>query len=1110
MSTLPSTNNATLSLNSDTIYIYNNFLNSISTSSTLLFAQSGNSGMLSFSSQSPNLVFAGPSSGGSSVPTFRALVSTDLPLISLTSGISGILSISNGGTGTSSTFSSGSIVFANASGIYSQNNSDLFWDNTNFQLGINTNTPGANIDLRALTSSTVLNIGGTCTNSSASVFSVNNAVTFNSLISTSVYGGVMSQPTYSPSSNGTTTNYYGEYINPISSGSSTLTISNVYGAYIQLSNSNTTSTWSNAYDLYISPVVNTGVITNHWSLYNASASSSYFAKNVGLNQTVPTSTLHLSMNSSNLIQFAIDGTYTTNSSFVVVGIYVAYTITSTGNGAVFGCDIAPNLSPTSGTTGSFYGTSLAPTLGGSSTNTVSSMYGLNIQLNNNNTNCTVTNAYDLYINPITNVGVITNHWSLYNASTASSYFAGNVGFGKNNPAYLIDINFTSGLTPLNISGTYSTTTASIIGENHIFTVTANNCTSIYGYSCSPTLSPTSGTTNNFVGIQIGMNTGGSSTNTITHLYGINISNINGNSNCTITNAYDLFISTLISAGPITNHWSIYNASTYSSYFASNIGINNNAPAANLDIKASTYLSIINISGTSTAAVGPVYGINNNPTFTGAVTTSVFGINNLFTFSPTVTGSISNLYGMYVNPIAGGTAVRTTSNIYGIAITLSNSNTNSTWTNAYDLFINSKTNSGVITNRWSLYNASSDSSYFASSIGINTSSATAQLDIRASSPSIVLNIAGTCTSSSALLIGTNNQTTFTSLVSSIYGFINSPIYSPSTGGATTSYYGMYLNPSSGGSSTGSITNTYGLYIQLTNSNVNNTWTNAYDLYISSKTNTGTISNRWSLYNNSTDNSYFAANVGIGANVPTANLDVRGSTQSAILSIAGTSTSTTSALYGIYNHPTFTGLVASGTVYGINSSLTYSPSTNGTTTNFYGQYINPILGGGSTSVCTNVYGLNIQLANTNATSTWTNAYDLYINSKANSGVITNKWSFYNNSTDNSYFAGNVGFNNSSPSYPIDCAGNIAVTSVGSGFRVKEGSGAKMGIATLSGSTVVVSNTSVTANSRIFLTCQSPSGGIGSLYISSRSAGVSFTVNSTGLLDNSTFAYQIFEPA
>ena len=69
----------------------------------------------------------------------------------------------------------------------------------------------------------------------------------------------------------------------------------------------------------------------------------------------------------------------------------------------------------------------------------------------------------------------------------------------------------------------------------------------------------------------------------------------------------------------------------------------------------------------------------------------------------------------------------------------------------------------------------------------------------------------------------------------------------------------------------------------------------------------------------------------------------------------------------------------------------------------------------------------------------------------------------------------------------AGSLDVTTAGQGLKVAEGSNAKQGTATLNGTTaVVVSNTSVTSNSRIFLTINSPSGTVGTPYVSATSAG------------------------
>jgi hypothetical protein len=60
---------------------------------------------------------------------------------SISSGLTGTLPVANGGTNTSTAFTAGSIVFAGSGGTYTQDNSGLFWDNTNNRLGINKSNP---------------------------------------------------------------------------------------------------------------------------------------------------------------------------------------------------------------------------------------------------------------------------------------------------------------------------------------------------------------------------------------------------------------------------------------------------------------------------------------------------------------------------------------------------------------------------------------------------------------------------------------------------------------------------------------------------------------------------------------------------------------------------------------------------------------------------------------------------------------------------------------------------------------------------------------------------------------------------------------------------------
>jgi hypothetical protein len=82
-----------------------------------------------------------------SVTSFSA-GTTGLTPSSATSGaitLAGTLNVANGGTGTTTSFTTGSVVFAGASGVYSQNNAQFFWDNTNNRLGLGTASPSAKL-----------------------------------------------------------------------------------------------------------------------------------------------------------------------------------------------------------------------------------------------------------------------------------------------------------------------------------------------------------------------------------------------------------------------------------------------------------------------------------------------------------------------------------------------------------------------------------------------------------------------------------------------------------------------------------------------------------------------------------------------------------------------------------------------------------------------------------------------------------------------------------------------------------------------------------------------------------------------------------------------------
>jgi hypothetical protein len=91
-----------------------------------------------------------------------------------------------------------------------------------------------------------------------------------------------------------------------------------------------------------------------------------------------------------------------------------------------------------------------------------------------------------------------------------------------------------------------------------------------------------------------------------------------------------------------------------------------------------------------------------------------------------------------------------------------------------------------------------------------------------------------------------------------------------------------------------------------------------------------------------------------------------------------------------------------------------------------------------------------------------------------------------------------------------GDLQCDVAGGGVNIREGTNARMGLATLVAGTVVVSTTKVTANSRIFLTAQTSGAAPGALRVAARTPGTSFTIISTSGTDTSQVAWEIREPA
>lgn len=104
-----------------------------------------------FASQTAKTFLAAPNASAG-VPSFRAIIPADVPTLNqnttgTASNVTGTVAVANGGTGTTTAFTAGSVVFAGASGVYSQDNANLFWDDTNNRLGIGTASPSTKLDV---------------------------------------------------------------------------------------------------------------------------------------------------------------------------------------------------------------------------------------------------------------------------------------------------------------------------------------------------------------------------------------------------------------------------------------------------------------------------------------------------------------------------------------------------------------------------------------------------------------------------------------------------------------------------------------------------------------------------------------------------------------------------------------------------------------------------------------------------------------------------------------------------------------------------------------------------------------------------------------------------
>ncbi|MBI3097543.1 MAG: shufflon system plasmid conjugative transfer pilus tip adhesin PilV [Planctomycetes bacterium] len=88
----------------------------------------------------------------------------------------GTLPVGSGGTGTSTTFTQGSVVFAGASGVYAQDNANFFWDDSNNRLGLWTTGPQTTLQVQSRTDDWCsVRVGSDSANDAGIIFFTSNA-----------------------------------------------------------------------------------------------------------------------------------------------------------------------------------------------------------------------------------------------------------------------------------------------------------------------------------------------------------------------------------------------------------------------------------------------------------------------------------------------------------------------------------------------------------------------------------------------------------------------------------------------------------------------------------------------------------------------------------------------------------------------------------------------------------------------------------------------------------------------------------------------------------------------------------------------------------------------
>jgi len=126
-------------------------------------------------------------------------------------------------------------------------------------------------------------------------------------------------------------------------------------------------------------------------------------------------------------------------------------------------------------------------------------------------------------------------------------------------------------------------------------------------------------------------------------------------------------------------------------------------------------------------------------------------------------------------------------------------------------------------------------------------------------------------------------------------------------------------------------------------------------------------------------------------------------------------------------------------------------------------------------------------------------------------SSSWNTTSNPTKIDFSTTNIGSTARTTRLVINDSGQVEIKTLSRGLSVTEGANAKQGTCTMIAGACLVSNTAITATSRLFYNYQAPcSTSIGTIYEIGRNASANFTLRNTNGANACTIAYEIFEPS